>query len=858
METANWERLENIFHAALEIPFGERKKYLVQECAGNNGLAAEVEALIESFENESYFFEESVLEFGFSALHETGKDKLKNKKIGSYQIEEKIGEGGMGDVYRAVDTRLNRRVALKFLSEPLENDKTARRQLRQEAQAAAALDHPNICAVHGFEEIDGYNFIVMQFIEGKTLDQVLKDKELSAAEFKSIAGQIVSAVAFAHSHNIIHRDLKPGNIMFTSNGQIKILDFGLAKILEKKSGLALDGDGNSHFSQNGLVIGTVAYMSPEQLRGERIDYRSDIFSLGIIFYELLTKENPFKRKSQAETIAALLSSEPPNLGELKPELNPVQSLIEKCLHKKTADRFNSAAEILIELENGTTENRVVSNSEKLNKYFLKAFIACTIIVSIFAFVYFNSPMRSRKSMVVLPITLESEPVNENQFLADSLTQSIISKFSNLSDIKVKNKETTAFFKGKNIDAQTVGKMLEVDVVYTGNIQRRDNILYLTSKLIRSSDNYVIDTYEQTIDEKRIIELQEAIAERILTKLKFDLNEEDKNKFAKRDTSSNEANIKYLNGLYYLGRRENGSDIIKAIQSFNDAIGLDPSFAKAWTGLADAYLVSSVPGAEKAITPEEAVEKSKFAVKRALTIDPDLCEIYSTFGMINWKYDWNWEEAKKNFKKAIECNSELYQPHAGLFNVLRIEGDFAGAAEELKKAKLLDPVSISPDLNRAALHYNLGEFERAEEILSNLTEQNPKVNRIKIVRAYNLIQTGNLNEAINLLESIYREGTVGDKMSSAAPLGFAYAKIGQPEKALKIIKDLDLFAKSYYVPSQEKGIIYTGLRDYKKAFENLNKSCEERFSTLPALLRDPIIGEIEKDERFARIQKCINP
>lgn len=856
MKPFDWEKVESVFHGALELSAADRRNYLARECAGDERLAREVETLIKSFEKDACFLDEPALEFGFAAIHETAQKKLENRTLGTYRIEKKIGAGGMGDVYRAFDTKLNRRVALKFLSAALENDHSAKRLLSREAQAAAALDHPNICAVYGIEQIGADNFIVMQFVEGETLDTALANKTLSFEEFRAVAKQIVAAISFAHAHGVIHRDLKPGNIMLTNDGNIKILDFGLAKIQNKNSIIKQENQAHSRFSQNGLVIGTVAYMSPEQLRGERLDYRSDIFSLGVLFYELLLKENPFKRTSQAETIAALLGEES---GELKRNLSKlpakIGAFIEKCLRKEQDARFQSAAEMLLEIDQFETQSSSSKRRERL-KFYAKSALAVLLLACVCAALFFYTGSRPQRTLAVLPFSLDGAET-EKEYLTDGLTQSVIDKLANLSDLKVISKFAVAAYKNKKIEPQQAAQELRADAVFTGSIVRRDNNLYLLTKLIRASDNFVIDTQDLKIDESNLIELQEAIAARILAKAKSNLTDADKNRLAKRDTTSNEAKLLYLRGRFVLNRRSDSSDIRSAINLFTEAKELDPAFAKAWTGLADAYLNASLPGVEKAISPEEAVAKSKAAVKQALEIDENLCEAYHSRGMINLKYDWNWQEAKNNFRIAINCDAEFYPAQLGLVNVLRIEGRFQEALEETEKAKKEAPLAASPDLSRAAIYYNLRDYQKMQQILDGLTTFAPPSNRIAYTQAYQFLMTGKLKEAIQLLEKIYKSDKITDKVSVAAPLGFAYAKTGRRAEALKVIENLNSFAEKNYVPSQEKAIVYVGLGDYDRAFEFLSKSCSERFSALPALVYDPIIEEIKTDARFEKIVKCVN-
>lgn len=850
MEAANWEKLENIFHSALERPFAERKKYLAQECGGNKGLFAEVEALIDSFEKESYFLEESALEFGFSAIHETTKDKLKNKQIGSYRIEEKIGEGGMGDVYKAADTRLNRRVALKFLSESLENDKTAHRQLMREAQAAAALDHPNICAVHGFEEIEGHSFIVMQFVEGKTLNEALKDRELSLPEFKSIAGQIVSAVAFAHSHNIIHRDLKPGNIMLTNEGQIKILDFGLAKVLQKKSGSATETDGNSHFSQNGMVVGTVAYMSPEQLRGERIDYRSDIFSLGIIFYELLTKENPFKRNSQAETIAALLSNKLPETEEKKSALfYSMRKLLERCLQQQSSDRFQSAAEILIALDTENTEKNVILAAGFKHRFFLKLVLLTVVILGFVTFYIFYEDRLPKRTLAVMPISFDNTQVDK-QYVTVELTQGIIDNLSNLSGLKIKT------VRSKTVNLQTIEKKLETDAVYDGSIIQRGTELFLLSKLIKTSNGLVIKTDEQKVDVNNLIELRENISNWIISNIKLEVSEEDKVKLSKKDTENKEAMRLYFLGRYYL-KRKLGNDVNDAVKAFDKAKELDPAFAKAWAGLADANLSKSIPGVENSIPPLEAIGYARTAARTALQLDNTLSESYNSLGLINARYEWNWTDAENNFRIAIAQDPEFLPAREGLIGILDIQERFADSLEEIKKLKELDLLSAKPDMELAKLYYLTGDYQNMELVINKLLKEFPDNNRIPYLQSYLFLQTGRFEEAVEVLEKLYNTEKISDKIFYAAPLGFAYGKLGKRDNALKIIDDLKTFSGKAFVPAQERAVIYIGLGNYDQAFEMLEKSCKEKYPPFPPLLKDHLTQELRLDIRFEGLKKCAN-
>jgi serine/threonine protein kinase len=474
MKTDLWNKAEELFNAALSLPQEARGSFLQRECNGETALLSEVQSLLHSFESSTQFLENPVFELGLNAINDTPLEDRSGSTIGPYRLEERIGIGGMGEVYKAIDTRLNRRVALKFLTNALENNKDAKRQLIKEAQAVAMLDHPNICSVHSIEQVEDSHFIAMQFIEGETLCETIASHDTTPEEFRSIARQILSGVAFAHSHGVIHRDLKPGNIMLTPDGTIKVLDFGLAKIIPQKSLLdTASTEDISQFSQAGSIIGTVSYMSPEQLRGEKLDYRSDVFSVGIVLYELLSGRNPFKRDSHAETIAAVLASDPPPL-DLSTEFPASYSVIaEKCLAKKREDRFQSAAEILVELDN--TETRSPHSARRKFRLALSATVAAIVLAAVLFAGLFFTASPTQRTLAVLPISLDPVLAGK-EYLADGLTQSLIEKLSALKGLKVKSEYLVSRFKQKSFNPQSAGKDLGVEAVYSGEIVNRDNSL----------------------------------------------------------------------------------------------------------------------------------------------------------------------------------------------------------------------------------------------------------------------------------------------------------------------------------------------------------------------------------------------
>ena len=857
MKNDNWHKVEEIFHQALTFERGERSSYLEQSCSHDPLLLDEINSLITSFENDIDFMESPVDDLSLSVIHQNTEKTRTDTTLGFYQIGEKIGSGGMGEVYAAIDTKLNRKVALKFLSDSFKNDSLAKRQLRKEAQAIAMLEHPNICAVYGIEEIEDDSFIVMQFLEGTTLEKCLNNIAITPQLFKSLAKQIVEAVAFAHSHGVIHRDLKPGNIMLSNDGNIKVLDFGLAKIVGQQKMLEQNNASHSNqVSQSGLVIGTISYMSPEQLRGEKLDYQTDIFSLGIIFYELLAKQNPFHRKTQAETIAAILSDSSITAANItqKPP-SGIVNLVDRCLEKDRNKRFQSTAEILIELESTESETLVRSNAKQRRNFFVKSALAAVVLVIVFAtgLFFFNSK-RAQRTVAVLPISFEDAPGGK-EYLADGLTQSIIEKLSNLTGLRVKSEFIVNRYKGKIFEPLNAGKELNVDAVLVGTIKNGLDGLVLETKLIRVSNGELIDPYESKIDEANLIELPQNIAFRIVDKIQSNLTDDDKNKIAKKDTEIPEAKRLYIRGRYYLERQE-WEDLKNAERDFRDATNLDPLYAKAWTGLADTYTLFSVPGHKGSMAPEQAAKSAKAAAKRAIEIDDSLCEPYVSLGMIQLRYDWEWKEAESNFRAAINRNSEFPQAHLGLSNLLIIKRDYAGSIDEAKKAREFSPFSVVPYLSLARSYYFEKDYERMEKVLTESLELFPNHKRLRYFRGLQYLATGKLQESAQIFEKIYQE----DKVYGAAPLGLSYGRLGRKDDARNILAVLDDLSKKEggdYVAPQEKAIVHLGLGEIDKVFDYLNKACQERYPAFPFVTTDPIFDELRTNSSFAGLKVCAN-
>jgi len=851
MNDNEWEQVETIFHTALNLSGKQRVSYLSEACCGNEPLLSEVNSLIFAFEHESDFLEKPPISLGLVALKSKDEKNLSGQTIGFYRVREKLGGGGMGDVYLAEDTRLNRQVALKFLKDTLLNNQWAKRQFTREAQAVAILEHPNICVVHSIEEVDGHNFIVMQYIEGQPLTEYIKDREIDDAEALKITLQIAKALSTAHSHSIIHRDIKPGNIIITPDGKLKVLDFGLAKIIQQKQKQHED-DNSSHISNNGLILGTVSYMSPEQLRGEKLDFRSDIFSFGIIIYELLFKKNPFSRKSQAETIAAILADAPElNSSKSTKTCAALEFIARKCMNKDKEDRFHSATEILIELEkvkNGITIKPRPPVITRLTHYTSLVFILVLVLA---ALLFFFRQGNSIPTVAVLPIANESGQSAQN-YLAVGLTENLIGKFSRISKLKVIAQPLVSKYEGLQINPQAAGKELNANIVLVGKIIKRDSALVLKASLINTVDGSALLEEEYLLEGQQLIYSQENIVSQVVAKLVPALSNEESSQITKHQTENPEAQNYYFQGRYYWSQ-QNGKNIRLAIDNFTTATRLDPYFAQAWSGLADSYAFYSVPSNDNPMTTDEAVKYSKFAAAKAIELDSSLCEPYSSLGMIELRYGWNWQEGEAYFKKSISLNPEYAPARYGYSLLLVVTGRFEDALIEANKAKELDPFSPNTELNVARVFYYARNFEKATQIYTELSEKYDKNLRISYGLGLIYLKNGKFKEATDIFEQIIK----ANKPLVAAALGYTYAKTNRKSDALQMLAELEQLSKQNYISPQENAIVYFGLNDREKAFENLQKACDEHFPALPFLLIDPLFDEFQSDPKLAELKKCAN-
>lgn len=856
METNNWQQIETFFHSALSLSGGERDAYLSQACAEDNSLRSEVESLIAAFEENGEFLDEPAFDLGMkvmeSDLETSLETSLAGQTIGSYNILSKLGIGGMGEVYLADDTRLNRKVALKFLSKALLGDKWAKRQLIKEAQAVAMLDHPNVCPVYGIEEIGEHNFIVMQYVEGETLADLVRQRRLTTEQVSSLAKQIASAIEAAHAHGIIHRDIKTGNIMVTAGGQAKVLDFGLAKIIEPFHKAENGGENVSQFSQNGLIMGTVSYMSPEQLKAEKLDFRTDIFSFGTVLYELASGEHPFLRKSDAETISAILTDQPvskPGFNN-KSASSGIYPVVRKCLEKNKEQRFQSASELLLELQN-LQDKKTPIVKRRLFFPLLSASLIILLLLSIGTLLYQRATAPRR--LAVLPFVNESGDFSAD-YISEGMAESLINKISDSSELRVKAFTLVSGYKG-DIDSVKIGQSLDVEAVLTGKLWRQNEQLRLETKLINTADGAELWQDDFLLKESDPLNIQNNISEIVISKLQSPANNDKSKHLAANKQENPEAYKYYLQGQYYWKKRDK-ENIQKAIDAFNQAVDIDPNYARAYAGLANVYVVRSLVTFNPLPSREASVLARDYAEK-AVSLDDNLSESHAALGVVLERCEWNWEAAEREYLRAIELNPDYSQTYYWYSNLLSVTGRHEEAMTQILKFQGLEPFSSVADMNIGRVSYYARRYDESYEQLNKALNKDPNNTGAKYIIGLIHLQKGKYEEALKIFEKLYASDKKDQKLLAIPALAFTYGKMNRKINALKLLSDLDEFAKNDYIPARERAFIYLGLNDKDAAIFWLEKSFQERSSVSASINVEPLFDNLRADPRFQAIISKMN-
>ena len=776
------------------------------------------------------------------------------ERLAHYEILAQIGAGGMGEVYLAQDTKLDRNVAIKLLPPGLVADEHAKKRFLREAKAAAKLDHPNICAIYEVNEEAGRSFIVMQYIEGETLAKRIRRKSVDLPEALDVSVQIADALAVAHSRGVIHRDIKPANIMITPEGQAKVLDFGLAKVVQDRVSLQSQAETASLLTEPGVIVGTLPYMSPEQVKGEQLDVRSDIFSFGACLYEIVSGRHPFLGENAASTISAILTQEPPPLSRYANVPAELQRIARKCLDKDKENRYQSARELSLDLkslkrssEPGTPNLERTAHQRNKYRWFYTAtaLLALLLFLSVALYTSRSSPSsKPISSLAVLPFTNASPDPNA-EFLSDGITESLINSLTHISQLKVTARTTVFRYKGQEIDPQVVARDLNVDAVVTGKVIRQGDSLYVQADLVNTADGTQLwgERYSRTLSD--ILAVQDEIATRISERLQLTLTPPEKQRLTKSYTDNTEAYQLYIQGRFYWNKRTD-EGLKQALDYFQRAINLDPNYALAYVGLADSYNFLGAFGLG-VLAPMEAHPKARTAAMNALAIDNTLAEAHTSLAFVMLYYDWDWVNAEREYNQAIEANPKYALAHQWHSHLLMATGRSSAAITEATRALELEPAALSTNMNVGWQFYFARQYDQAIAATQKTLDLDPSFVQARwaLGRAY--VQKQEFEEAIDELQKTV--SLSGGSPVYISALAFAYASSGKKAKAQETLEKLKGLSKQRYVSPYWVAIVYAGLGDNGKALDWLEKAYSERSGGMVWLKAEPQWDNVRSDHRF---------
>lgn len=798
--------------------------------------------------------------------------------LSHYRILEELGRGGMGVVYKAHDTKLDRLAALKVLKPELLADEEHRQRFLREAFSAAAVTHPYIASIYDAGEAGGILFIAMEFVEGHTLRALLSKGPLPIHEAQRYASEIAEGLATAHQARLVHRDLKPDNVMVAQSGHVKILDFGLAKVVEKRDDAATVSLGRvkpAEVTTQGAILGTPAYMSPEQARGEPVDSRSDIFSLGSTLYEMITGKVPFPGPTHADMLASILRDEPLSPHESNPVVSDeLNRIISRCLHKRPEERYNDAREIVAALRDlqygephasnpapyqastdivdlGSSNILVEATARRPSNRLLVVLSSLVLVLLAIMTIRFASgrmhflgastPLRIG-ALAVLPLeNLSEDP--EQEYFADGVTDLLISKLAQIGTLRVTSRTSIMQYKKRALSVSEIAKELNVDAIIEGSVRRSEGQVRVTANLIDARIDKHLWTRVYVRDLEHLFLLESELAEAIVDEIRIELDPKERERLQSSKPVATAAMDAYFRALYHLDRYGEEDDAWKAIAFFKQAINIAPTYGKAYAGLALTYQSM----ASLFLPAEEALPKAKEAALKALEIDPTISDAHAVLASIAAEYDWDWDKAETDYKHAIELNpnNARAQMNYGLY--LTCVRRYDEALLAMSRAQELDPLSYAVRIMAPWPLY----FARRFDELINVNTKLAQMDSLNpgpfwtIGMAY--VHKGNYGEALTSLEHAVLLDP--GKSWCLAGLGYTYAVSGREKEARRIGQQLEELSAHSYVRPVDWAILYAGLGAKDKAFMWLEEGLRRHETDVVMAMSDPCFDGLRSDQRF---------
>jgi serine/threonine-protein kinase len=826
--------------------------------------------------------------------------------LGSFKLLEVLGKGGQGTVFKAQDTKLDRLVAIKVLAPELQGRRTNLARFKLEAKLASSLDHPNICTIYGFYEDEGLTYIVMRYVEGRSLRQLTQSgRPLELRSALSITVQITDALVAAHAKGVIHRDIKPGNVLVAETGLVKVLDFGLAKLLEPEGADRPDAEDadEAHLTVAGIPYGTPSSSAPEMALGEPSDHRADIFSTGVVLYQLLTGKYPFLGKTTTEVRDKVVNQTPRSIAEARGAdlliSSGLQEIIDRALAKNPEDRFQTAREmrdalrtILSEIAADETDSnhpvfpetpappRLARENEQSRwskRSILFGVISVLILATaLSAYFLFPRPKHDLESIAVLPFAIM--PANEEtEYLAEGVTESLIGSLAEIPNLRVRSRDAVYRHQNSNQNFRDIGRALNVHAVLSGRIRKTDDDVLINVELIDAKDDTHLwgSQYQGKMSE--IVALQREITRDVARSLDRPLSEAEDTTLVKNYKTNSEAYRFYLQGRYFWNKRRPDT-LFKSIEYFEQAVAADPDYAPAYAGLADSYSLLNIYNVSPAT---DFNSKAKAAADKALQIDPNLAEAYASLGAVNFRHEWNWREAETNFQRSLSLNAEYAPAHQWYAGLLSAQGRHDAALHEIQKALELDPFSLSINADYGKCLYNARRFDESAAVYRKTLELEPNYARAHLELGLVLAQQKEYEAAVReisrsaalssnrstaLIENkpnqTYDETaleaslSVNGNVRAIAMLGYVYGVSGKRTQAMVHMQQLQNMAQNRYVSPYYLAVVYAGLKENDKALDELEKSHEKRFNALVFLQVEPIFTDLHNEKRFKKIAEAV--
>jgi TolB-like protein/Tfp pilus assembly protein PilF/predicted Ser/Thr protein kinase len=771
--------------------------------------------------------------------------------IGRYTITGKLGQGGMGIVYLARDSELDRIVALKILPPDVSGDSDRIRRFVQEAKIASSLNHPNVAHIYDIGEaiVNGQpvRFIAMEYVEGRPLSSLTAGTSASTAMVIEAGTQIADALDHAHRRGITHRDIKPSNVLFTPGDQIKVLDFGLAKVTRDPAA----GDETEAMTQAGTVLGTLSYMSPEQALGRDVDARTDIFSLGIVLYELAAGRSPFAGATPADSVDRLLNSAPAPASQTNPHVPPeLDRIIRKCLEKDRERRYQSAKELLVDLRNLRRDSDPAAykaNAAESRSYRRWMVLAGLLAALALAGAFVGPPLYQRmkpaaaiESVAVLPFYNAAGDA-DTDYVSDGITETLTNNLARLPDLRVVPRTLAARFAGRDIDVRKAARELNVRAVLTGRVAQRAGTLRIQTELIDAGTEAHIWGAQYERKPSEILALQEEMANQVAMKLRSNLPRSVRDQVARSGTQDSEAYQLYIKGDYYF-RKLTRTDVQRGIDHFRRAIDKDPLYANAYAGLADAYFSQVV---FLAAPPREVMPRVKQAAARALELDPSLAKAHWLMAGVLLHYDWDWNASRDANQRALALGPDEADTNFSWGLYLCVMGRLDEARAAFARARDLNP--LSPEnvsiLGDPAVSANFEVGMQANRSALELqTDFYPAIIRMAQLLAFQ----GRYDDALRELQ---RALQIEDTTWARSWQAFALARSGKKAEAIAVVNELRRLQSKQYVPAHQLAIAYVGLGDRIQALESLERMYEERSLEMPFLNVDRVWQPVRSDPRF---------